>query len=155
MVESRLYRGVVAGGDHVLRGAHERNCACAPSLSLTPTHVTERRALPSLFPLVLVAVVVLLSLHTRRWIYRKTPWSQGLQPPSCERERKRGGRRKRGDCGGGEEQGSTRYMLVHRVTYYVLVYKGYLAAHSCVHPTFSYDISTIDLMYSPIAVAHP
>jgi len=35
------------GGNHVLRGAHERNCACAPCLSLTPTHVTEKRVLPS------------------------------------------------------------------------------------------------------------
>lgn len=35
-----VYRGIVAGGDHVLGEAHERNCACAPYLSLTPTHTS-------------------------------------------------------------------------------------------------------------------
>lgn len=51
------------GGDHVLRGAHERNCACAPCLSLNPTHVTQREESPSvaLFPLVLVAMVAMCS----------------------------------------------------------------------------------------------
>lgn len=43
-VGSRQHRGMVAGGDHVLREAHERNCACAPRLSLTPTHVTDEKS---------------------------------------------------------------------------------------------------------------
>lgn len=64
------------GGDHVLRGAHKRNCACAPCLSLTPTHVTERReALPSLFSPSFLSLWSLCAreLYTRRWIRHKTP----------------------------------------------------------------------------------
>lgn len=63
------------GGDHVLRGAHERNCACAPRLSLTPTHVTERRELfRRSLPLRSCRYGrYVRELHTRRWIRHKTP----------------------------------------------------------------------------------
>lgn len=73
--KNRRPRNSSRGVDHVLRGAHERNCACAPCLSLTPTHVTERRELfRRSLPLRSCRYGrYVRELHTRRWIRHKTP----------------------------------------------------------------------------------